>query len=222
MTTLTEVLHSYGFVINEDDGHLSRDNKVLISGQNLAAGTVLGIIGLATPTSAAKGGGNTGNGTFVLDATTPLLANAQAGIYTFRATAAGTNTATFRVTDPKGNVLGDATFNGSGASVTFADQIKAVITDGATDFVVGDGFDVTVGLGSGKVTQLNLAAFDGSQNAACVLAAPTNAAAGDLACVVMARACELNSNEIVWPGGFTTPQKAAGAAQLATSLIVLR
>lgn len=94
--------------------------------------------------SAAKSGGNTGNGTFVLDATTPVQVNARAGIYTLRCTVAGTNSGTFRLVDPLGRVLGDYAFSGSGGTVTVNDQIKGVITDGATDFVVGDGFDVTV------------------------------------------------------------------------------
>ena len=52
---------------------------------------------------------------------------------------AGTNSATFRVTDPMGKVLGDVVYSGSGASATFANRIKFAITDGSTDFVVGDG-----------------------------------------------------------------------------------
>lgn len=41
---LTEKTHAGGFIISEADGHLSRDNGTLISGQNLEAGAVLGKI----------------------------------------------------------------------------------------------------------------------------------------------------------------------------------
>lgn len=94
--------------------------------------------------SASKSGGNTGNGTLVLDATSPVQPNAIAGAYTINCITASTNAATFRVSDPMGRVLGDVSFSGSGASATFNDQIKFAVTDGSTDFVVGDGFVVTV------------------------------------------------------------------------------
>lgn len=124
-----------------------KDGAVYVRVANASTGKPIGGLEAAqetAATSAAKSGGNTGNGTFVLDATTPVLANAVPGVYTLRCTVAGTNSATFRLVDPAGRVLGDFAFSGSGATVTVADQIKGVITDGATDFVVGDGFDVTV------------------------------------------------------------------------------
>lgn len=98
----------------------------------------------STSVTAAKAGGNTGNGTLVKDASTPLLSNYQDGIYTITCTVASTNAATFRVVDPVGRVLGDVSFSGSGASATFSNQIKFAITDGSTDFVVGDAFTFTV------------------------------------------------------------------------------
>lgn len=101
----------------------------------------------STSLVAAKGGGNTGNGTVVKDATTPLLTGYQDGIYTITCTVAGTNAATFQVSDPFGRVLGTVAFSGSGASATFANQIKFAVTDGSTDFIVGDGFTFTVNAG---------------------------------------------------------------------------
>lgn len=41
---LTEKHHTGGFLISEADGHLSRDNGTLVTGQNLEAGQVLGKI----------------------------------------------------------------------------------------------------------------------------------------------------------------------------------
>lgn len=89
--------------------------------------------------SAAKSGGNTGGGTLTLDATTPVLAGAKVGVYTVRCIAAATDSGTFRVTDPDGFVIGDVA-----VGATFANDIKFAIADGAPDFVVGDGFDITV------------------------------------------------------------------------------
>jgi hypothetical protein len=44
MTTLTEGQHSLEFVVSEANGARSRKIGTLITGQNLAAGTVLGVI----------------------------------------------------------------------------------------------------------------------------------------------------------------------------------
>lgn len=100
----------------------------------------------STAVAATKAGGNTGNGTITVDVATPVLAHAIAGVYTARCIAAAANSGTFRVTDPNGLVLGDVV-----VGATFADQIKFVIADGAADFIVGDGFDVTVAVNTGRV-----------------------------------------------------------------------
>jgi hypothetical protein len=223
MSSSTQGLPAGGYIATEcPPKTLSRETKTLISGQNLGAGTVLGAITIGAVTAAAKGGGNTGNGTCTPDATTPALAKAQVGIYTARCIVAGTNSATFRVTDPNGNVLGDANFSGSGASLAFANQIKFAITDGGTDFIVGDGFDITVAAGSGKVTQLAPAALDGSQNAVGILFYPTDARSGDKPAVITSRLTEVISSEITWPAGITAPQQAVATAQLAALAILLR
>ena len=44
MTTLTEVLHAGGYIQSESNGTRSRETGTLISGQDLIAGTVLGLI----------------------------------------------------------------------------------------------------------------------------------------------------------------------------------
>lgn len=223
MSSLTEKLHASGFVLSEGEGTISRDNGVLISGQNLGAGTVLGKITLAAATSAAKGGGNTGTGTLVMDVTTPVLANAKVGVYTVRNIIAGANTGTFVVTDPNGNVVGEPIIvAGAGGTITFANEIKFVITDAGVDFIVGDGFDVTVAAGSGKFTILAPAALDGSQYAAGILVADVDATSADQACAVISRLAEVNSNELVWPGGISGPNKTTAIAQLTALGIVSR
>lgn len=145
----------------------------LLSGQNCIRGTVLGriAVGAVSETHA----GNTGNGAMTLDASTPRLANAQVGVYTVKCTAAASNSGTFRVYDPLGNVLGDVA-----VAATFSDQIKFVIADGATDFIVGDTFLVTVAAGSGKYVKSLSAAIDGSQIPDCILAEDTDASSADV------------------------------------------
>lgn len=214
---LSELL-TMGDVLKYEDGEqalYSRDAGILISGQNLALGAVLGKIALggATETHA----GNTGNGVMTLDVTTPVLPGATVGVYTVKATAAASNSGTFRVFDPRGRVLGDVVVGG-----TFSDQIKFVIADGSTDFIVGDTFLVTVAAGSNKFTVLAPTAGDGSQDAVGILLVATNASAGDVKIVFAARDAIVPDNKIVWPGGITATQKASAIAQLAALGIILR
>lgn len=213
MSTLTETRTLSGFVAYEEaDYKYSRDAITLISGQNLAIGTVLGLIttGGASETHA----GNTGNGAMTLDGTTPVLANAMVGVYTVQCTAAATNAGTFTVFDPLGRQLGQHTVGGS----AFANHIKFTIADGATDFVVGDKFLVTVAAGSGKATALNLSAVDGSQYAAGVLIDSVDASGGDKKTAMICRYAILKSSTLVWPNGISATQKAAAIAQLNGSL----
>lgn len=171
------------------------DSITLISGQNLTRGALLGKITLGAVTETHAG--NTGNGVLTPDATTPVLANAQAGVYTAKCIAAATNSGTFLVFDPKGDQIGELV-----VGATFADQIKFVIADGATDFIVGDTFLITVAAGSGKYTLSLLAAVDGSQYPTAILARDTNAAAGDIVTTVYL-AGEFNSNAITFGTGQT-------------------
>jgi hypothetical protein len=145
-------------------------------------GTLLGRAGDGSVSAAVKTGGNTASsGALTLDPTTPRLANAIPGIYTVRCIAAATDAGTFRVTDPDGRVLGDVV--SALTAVTFADQIKFTVAsvDGH-DFVVGDGWNITVG-GLDKYVPCVATAIDGSQIPAAVLAANTDATGGDAATV---------------------------------------
>lgn len=116
-----------------------RKNVTIQEGQNLVRGTILMAALAGVATSAAKSGGNTGGGTLTLDATTPVLPGSVPGIYTVRCIEAASNSGTFRVTAPDGVVLGDIAVGS-----TFSNQLKFAIADVGADFIVGDGFDITV------------------------------------------------------------------------------
>lgn len=166
-SAVTETNTPAGLVANANN--LTADKVTIPSGTAaMLRGTVLGKRTLGAASVAAKAGGNTGNGVFTLDATTPILNRAQVGVYAVRCIAAATNSGTFRVTDPRGRVLGDVV-----VGATFANDIKFAIADGATDFIVGDGFDVTIAAGDGKLFTSLAAALDGSQVPYAVLAEDT-------------------------------------------------
>jgi len=215
-TPLVEGRHDGGFLVSEARGHRSRDRGTLSGAVKHQAGTVLGKKTGGTATAAAKAG-NTGNGTFTLDATTPVVGNAQPGVYIVRCTTAAANGGTFRVFDPTGDVIGDVAVGS-----TFNDQLKFVIADGATDFVVGDEFDVTVSALSKIFVPLSLTATDGSQIAAGISFANVDATAADQTGTVVTRDCEVNGFELFWPSGATTAQIATGTAQLAALGIIVR
>ncbi len=207
-------------IVTEWDPLYSREAAAMAPGASSLQLQVLGAVPIGAVSSAVKAAGaNTGNGTLVMDASNPSLANYQPGLYQVRCIAAAANAATFRVTDPKGDVLGDINYNGAGASAAFADQIKFAVTDGSTDFVVGDGYDITV-LPGVAYKPLNLAATDGSQNAAGV---GLYASDSDGNVTVLARGpIVLRADMLQWPVGATAAQIATGVAQLAALGVIVR
>jgi hypothetical protein len=217
---LTEPVHATESLVSEAAGERSRAAITVLSGQNLGACAVLGKIVSGTVASAAKSGGNTGNGTFTLDATTPLVLGAKLGVYTLRCIAAATNNGTFRLEDPDGLVLGDIVM--SGGAGTVSEQIKGALADGATDFVVGDGFDITVSAITEKYAEYNPAGTNGSQIAVAVLYDAVNASSADTKGVAWVRDCEHNADIVVWKSGATSAQKTKGTADLARQGIILR
>lgn len=149
----------------------------LLSGENRKRGAVLGKTNIGAAASAAKAGGNTGTGALTLDAVTPVKAGAKVGVYQVRFIAAAANNGTFRVTDPDGFDIGEVVMAaGAGA---FDNDIKFAIADGGTDFIVGDGFDVTIAAGTGKYKLSAAAAVDGSAIPSVILAEDCDASGGD-------------------------------------------
>lgn len=82
----------------------------------------------------------------------------------------------------------------------------------------------TSGINTGKYTAVNPAsvAGDGSDDAAAILFAATDATAADVSTVITARDTEVKALVLGWPVGTTAPQKTAALAQLAAFGIVAR
>lgn len=177
---------SFSFTSYSPDNLIAGDETLsraitLQSGQNLLRGAVLGRVSLGTAIAAPRSGGNTGNGTITMNVSTPVKVGAKVGVYTVRFTGAAVNGGTFIVRDPDGFQIGTVVMAaGSGA---YDDDIQFTIADGATDFVVGDGFDITVAAGSGRYVLSVATATDGSQFPDLILAEDTNASADNVATV---------------------------------------
>jgi hypothetical protein len=220
MAILTQNLYRTGhYIVSESEGYRSRDQGVVANGAGvLLAGAVLSQNAAASEaTSAAKAGGNTGGGTLTLDATTPVLTGAKRGAYTVRCIAAATNGGTFRVEDPDGYVLGDVA-----VGATFADHIKFVIADVGTDFIVGDGFDVTVAADTDAANIGQYSPYDGSLPAAAILYESCDATSAAVRRTVSVRDCEVNAAVLQWADGVTDDQKTAALADLAALGIISR
>lgn len=206
---------------HELDPQFTRKEITIASGAGeLLTGTVLGRITKGGASVQAKEG-NTGNGTFTLDATTPVLAAAVVGVYTLRCIAAATNGGTFRLEDPNGVVLGD--FALAAGSATVNEHIKGVIADGSTDFVVGDGFDITVAAGSGQWVKYNPTLTNGAGVAAGILLNRVDATSGAQKAVAIVRDAVINPLSLVWDSSVDNQDKKnAGLADLAKLGIVTR
>ncbi len=162
-TVLTEGNYLNDLLKWEMENKHSREQVVVLAGQDLVMGSVIGKIKIGSVPTTGTAGSNTGNGTC---GSVSGGAKTKAGVYTLRCVGVAANGGIFSVRDPEGEALPDAVM---GAYTNPA--INFTLTDGATDFALGDSFTITVPAGSGKVRELNLTGIDGSQDAHGILTA---------------------------------------------------
>lgn len=214
MATLTEARHSAEFIMSEAGGKRSRENITVVSGAGkLAAGQLITRTGAGSASSAAKSGGNTGNGVMTLDVTTPVLDGAQPGVYVVRCITAASNSGTFEVFDPTGASLGLVA-----VAATFANQIKFAIADGSSDFIVGDAFDVTVTPAAGT-----WAAATATARAEGILVHAVDATSAAVKTVAIVRDAEVNVNCLTYEATIDdATKKARKHAELADAGVIVR
>jgi hypothetical protein len=227
-TVFSETLHDGAFIVQEGPGFYSRDSLTVAASQTLTPGEVCGIAltaALATAgatASVAAEATNTGNGVFTIDPTNPVLADGKNGVYRVVCIETNANLGTFEVFDPAGVSIGRYIVG----AAAFSSQIKFTIADGATDFVAGDAFSVTVGVEWGTdrhAKALDTAGTDGSQTAACIAFGSTTTGVGETAkATFITRNAEVRASDLTWPGGITAAQKAAAIEQLRGVGIILR
>lgn len=144
-------------------------------------------------------GSNTGNGTVTeVEARRDL----KIGIYTLTCVAAATHSGTFDITDPDGLSLPSVTIPaGAGNNVVFDnDQIKGKITDGSTDFIVGDSFTVTTTIEPRSVKLLDKTATDGSSDPYGILLEDVDASASAKPCALAVQG-SFNQRALVFATG---------------------
>jgi len=214
MTAFTEQKRPAQFIISESQGQRSRDRVTVASGQVLDVGAVVGKKTMGSAT-AAPVAGNTGNGTIGAVTLGPA---AKPGVYRASCIEPGTDAGKFIVEDPSGTQIGVAT-----VGVEFAaGGLTFTVSDGATDFVAGDAFTVTVAAGNGEVAELDPAAVDGTQRASGILYAAVDASASSKPGIAVVRAAIVAESETVWPDGISADEKAKAISELTALGILIR
>ncbi|ORJ23952.1 head decoration protein (plasmid) [Rouxiella badensis] len=141
------------------------DDITIASGQTLKRGAILGRQSLKS-VAAVAASGNTGNGTLVVS----LASAAEVGAYSLTATSA----TEFTLKDPNGNEVATVT---AGTAYS-GNQLVLTLTAGATAFVAGDVFTITVTAAAGTYVLSVRTATDGSQYPSAVLVDDADASAG--------------------------------------------
>ena len=151
----TEVTFTHDILLG-DNKELMTDACTVLSGEGVVArGTLVGKITVGTVSQAFAG---TGNGTSTLPVKGPL---AQLGDYKARLITAAVNLGDFELIAPDGQLVGIVKV---GVAFTGSHLTGFTISDGSTDFIVGDLFTFTVAAGSGKYEIYNAANVNGSGN----------------------------------------------------------
>lgn len=164
----------------------------------------------------------TGDGTMSL---ITLGKEAQSGAYTVTCTAAATNGGTFSVRAPDGTALPDLVLSaGAGNTTAYTNpQINFSITDGSTDFVVGDVFNIfAYNELTSKAVAWDPTAVDGRQHVAGFLIAAVDASAADTDGVAIVRDAQVTEENLAWASSVSAAEKLVGMAELRALGIVDR
>jgi len=212
VTPLTENRREGGYVVwDPSNGMLTRARGLLQSGAGICiTGLVLAALLTGGAGVATALGTNTGNG--VMGAIT-VAANAQLGDYKLVIIEPAANAGTFVLEDPAGHIVG----HGNVAAAFSAGGLSFTLADGATDFVSGDAFTISV-TGAVKHVPYDPTSTTGAQYAAAILwSAYRDATSADQRAVLNTRGpMKVQTAELLWGANVTTLQQQTTAlAQLA-------
>lgn len=196
----------------------SRGVGTILSGQVLKRGAVLGAVlfGAAVAAAFSLNAANTGT----VGAVT-VSDGAKPGVYKVVIIEPVTNAGKFTVEDPDGVTIGTgnvaAVFNGGGLSFT--------VSDGATDFISGEGFNITVAAGSGKYKLAPETSTDGSDAGTAILLEDVDATAGDVPNVlILLREAQVDATSLIYDASVNddTKKTAIQAGLTAKGIQLLR
>lgn len=210
MTIKTEGVYAGEFLLSEANGSRSREEVVIAAGSGiLKAGTLIALITAANAAQATADVGNTGNGLLNGISVTSAAAS---GTYVVEVTSAPADGAKFAVVDLAGKEVGQGVVGTQFVSpgLTFD------LTEGATKFVKGDKFTLTVNANLGEYTAYDDAGTDDGRRAASgILYASVDAMLNDVRAVGVMRDAEVIERLL-------TGLDANGRADLQAKGIVIR
>lgn len=190
------------------------------SSQDFTTAARFNVVVTAGGTPAVEGGTGTG----AMSAIT-LGKNAQLGGYRVTLKAAVSHGGDFDVIAPDGSQVGGRFLmgTGDGTAASFAsDHINFTLTD-ATDFILGNYFNVIVaGYAAPQAKLWDPAAVDGTQQAWGLLMDACNAASAAQDAVVIVRQAEVSAAKLAWKATVTAAQKPEAYRQLAAAGVIVR
>jgi hypothetical protein len=166
--------------------NLFKDELLTFAGAaTVVEGTILARKAVADAIVAAADVGNTGDGTTTLAAVVTGPVVPLVGAYNLENVEAVVNGGVFKLEDPNGALIAERLTMtvGAGAATAFTvGGMTFTITDGATDFALGDKFSLTVAV-DGKMVPYAIAGLGGAQIPKAVISYDVVAAgAGDEPC----------------------------------------
>ena len=179
--TITDISNKATFI---DCGEFEDGLLTFAGAGTVLEGTILARKAVADAVVAAAGT-NTGDGTVTLATVAAGQVVPIVGAYVLTCTTAVANGGIFNLVDPNGAIVatGLEMTAGAGAATVFeVAGLQFTVTDGATDFIVGDSFTLTVATGSNKYVPFAIAGAGGAQIPKAVLTYDVTATgAGDVA-----------------------------------------
>lgn len=230
VVTLTETSATAAFTVVAPDGTALPNGAVgtayvsshlsfsIANGGTMTTGDSYTVAVTAGGTPTVVGG--TGTGT--ISAIT-LGRAAKNGSYRIINRAVVTNGGDFEIMDPDGISCGRFLMGtGSGAAASWtSDQINFTLTD-ATDFILGNYFEVIVATHTGQVKAFSPLAVDGTQDPIGILLADVDASSTAKSGTAVSRVAEIDSNKLSWAATVTAAQKAVALTRLRALGVVAR
>lgn len=180
----------------EQENYFSREKVIVLAGQDLPVGAVIGKVKTSCPATGTPGGSNVGNGTC-----TGVTAGSQVklGTYTLKCIEEVADGGIFEVKDPDDLTLGQASV---GVAYT-SEQINFTLNDDSEDFDVDDVFTIEVIAGSNKVVKINFVGIDGSEDPYGFLIDDYDGSEADVNGVAVIRDAIIDVSFLAWPMAFT-------------------
>lgn len=151
---------------------------------------------------------------------------AKDGTYRLECIAETPDGGTFSVVNPGGKSMAKLVMTaGAGASTDYkSDQINFTITDGATDFALGDYFHIVVARPAtyGQVTEYDPTVYDGRHHAAGVMLEAVDASAAPAEGAAVVRDAEVLGFFLAWNANRTAAEQAAAIEDLNANMIAIR